>query len=138
MTITTRFGEMDINENDIITFPNGIYGFEEIKEYIILKMDKESPFLWMQSVKDNDLTFVLIDPRIFVKDYILDVSDRIDSVVLNKVLGIPIFLALIWLTFQLGFALGNPIADWIDALLIERAVRGNLFCPTKQHIYKPL
>lgn len=46
----------------------------------------------------------------------LDISDRIDSVVLNKVLGIPIFLALIWLTFQLVFALGNPIADWIGAL----------------------
>lgn len=46
----------------------------------------------------------------------LDLSDRIDSVVLNKVLGIPIFLALIWLTFQLVFTVGNPVADWVDAL----------------------
>ena len=76
MTIKTRFGEMEINENDIIKFPNGIYGFEDTKEYVILKMEKDSPFIWMQSITDDDLAFVLIDPRIFTNDYILDVSEE--------------------------------------------------------------
>ena len=76
MTVKTRFGEMDINEKDIIKFPNGIYGFEEIKEYVILKMEKDSPFIWMQAIKDGDLAFVLIDPRIFTEDYVLDVSEE--------------------------------------------------------------
>ena len=72
MTVKTRFGEMEINENDIIKFPNGIYGFEDTKEYVILKMEKDSPFIWMQSIKDDDLAFVLIDPRIFTNDYLFD------------------------------------------------------------------
>ena len=76
MTVKTRFGEMEINENDIIKFPNGIYGFEDTKEYVILKMEKDSPFIWMQSITDDDLAFVLIDPRVFTKDYILDVSEE--------------------------------------------------------------
>ncbi|RKX70804.1 ferrous iron transport protein B [candidate division WOR-3 bacterium] len=45
----------------------------------------------------------------------LELSDRIDSVVTNKFLGIPIFLALMWLTFQFVFALGTPLADLIDS-----------------------
>jgi len=44
-----------------------------------------------------------------------EISDRIDRVVTNKFLGIPIFLGLMWLTFQLVFALGNPLGDLIDS-----------------------
>jgi len=42
-------------------------------------------------------------------------SDRVDKVVTNRFLGIPIFLFFMWLSFQLVFKLGNPIADLIDA-----------------------
>ena len=42
-------------------------------------------------------------------------SDKIDSVVTNRALGLPIFLVLMWLTFQLTFTLGTPPMDWIDA-----------------------
>jgi len=44
----------------------------------------------------------------------LELSDRIDRVVINKYLGIPIFLFLLWLTFQLTFKLGDILADPID------------------------
>ncbi len=44
-----------------------------------------------------------------------EISDRIDMVVTNKFLGIPIFLGLIWLAFQMVFTLGVPLADWIDS-----------------------
>ena len=42
-------------------------------------------------------------------------SDRVDKVVTNRFLGIPIFLLFMWLSFQLVFKLGNPIADLIDS-----------------------
>ncbi len=44
----------------------------------------------------------------------LSISDRIDKIVLNRWLGIPIFLFFMWLSFKLVFSLGNPIADIID------------------------
>jgi len=47
----------------------------------------------------------------------LDLSDRIDRVLVNRFLGIPIFLAMMWLVFQLVFSLGAPLADWIDAFM---------------------
>jgi len=43
-------------------------------------------------------------------------SDQIDVVVTNKVVGIPIFLLLMWLLFETVFAVGNPLAGLIGSL----------------------
>lgn len=42
-------------------------------------------------------------------------SDRIDAIVTNRFLSIPLFLGLMYLVFQLTFTLGTPPMDWIDA-----------------------
>jgi len=42
-------------------------------------------------------------------------SDKLDAVFINRVLGIPIFLILMYLVFQLTFTVGAPPMDWIDA-----------------------
>ena len=41
-------------------------------------------------------------------------SDRIDAVVTNRVLGLPIFLGLMYLVFHLTFTLGDPPMGWIE------------------------
>ncbi len=43
-------------------------------------------------------------------------SDKIDSVITNRVLGIPIFLGLMYLVFALTFTLGDPPMGWIEGL----------------------
>ena len=42
-------------------------------------------------------------------------SDRIDAVVTNRALGLPIFLALMYAVFHLTFTLGDPPMGWIEA-----------------------
>ena len=42
-------------------------------------------------------------------------SDFIDRIVTHKYLGIPIFLLVMWLTFQITFTLGAPLQDGIDS-----------------------
>jgi len=44
----------------------------------------------------------------------LTVTDRIDSVVTNRWFGIPIFLLLMWGTFQLVFTVGAPLSGYIE------------------------
>ncbi|HOS43989.1 MAG TPA: ferrous iron transport protein B, partial [Armatimonadota bacterium] len=41
-------------------------------------------------------------------------SDRIDALVTHRWLGMPLFLGLMYLVFQLTFTLGTPPMDWID------------------------
>lgn len=42
------------------------------------------------------------------------ISDRIDSVATNRVLGLPVFLGLMYLVFQLTFTVGDPFMGWIE------------------------
>ena len=64
------FGEIEIDEKNILTFPDGIPGFEESKRYIIINNpDEENPFDWLQSVDNGDLAFVIINPFFVKPDY---------------------------------------------------------------------
>jgi ferrous iron transport protein B len=47
----------------------------------------------------------------------LTISDQIDRVVTHRWLGIPIFLALMWLVFKLTTDAAAPLVDWIDGAL---------------------
>lgn len=67
---TVDFGEIEISEDKIIFFQEGIPGFEEEKEFVvILNEDKENPFHWLQSVRNPDLTFVIANPFEIFSDY---------------------------------------------------------------------
>ena len=76
MTLKTQFGDVEIDGKEIIIFPHGIYGFENIKKYVVIKTDPNSPFLLMQSVENENLAFILIDPRLFIAEYLLDISEE--------------------------------------------------------------
>lgn len=71
MRIKTRnFGEISIVEDKIIFFQEGIPAFEDEKEFvIILNEDEENPFHYLQSVKNPDLSFVILNPFIAFSDY---------------------------------------------------------------------
>ena len=73
---TKAFGEIEIPKDYIIHIKEGLIGFEEIKEYVLLDAGKESPFKWLQSLKEPDLAFVAIPPTAFRLDYKLAVEER--------------------------------------------------------------
>jgi flagellar assembly factor FliW len=72
---TTRFGEIDVPESDVVHLPSGLIGFPELKQYVLLDHDKDSPFKWFQSIEDGAIAFVLIDPLLFNPDYVAEVTD---------------------------------------------------------------
>ncbi len=72
---TTRFGEIDVPENDLILMPQGVIGFQDLKKYVILDHEKDSPFKWLQSVEDGSIAFVLINPLTFKPDYEVEVTE---------------------------------------------------------------
>ena len=73
---TSRFGEIEINESEIVELPQGLIGFPELKKYILLNHDKDSPFKWLQSVDDGSIAFVLINPLLFKPDYTVEVTEN--------------------------------------------------------------
>lgn len=73
---TTRFGDLDVAEEEIINFPEGILGFEETRKYIVLKMEEGNPLMWLQSLEESALAFVMIRPFEFNPAYTIDLSDK--------------------------------------------------------------
>ncbi|MEW6417036.1 MAG: flagellar assembly protein FliW [Nitrospirota bacterium] len=74
---TSRFGILEIDEDKIINFPDGIPGFPEIKRYILMDY-KDTPLKWLQAVDNPDVAFIVAEPSIFLPDYSikLDVAIR--------------------------------------------------------------
>ena len=62
------FGDIEVNERQKVIFPQGLFGFEEFNEYVLLDAEHE-PFFWLQSINDKETAFILINPFIFRKDY---------------------------------------------------------------------
>ncbi|NYT02561.1 MAG: ferrous iron transport protein B, partial [Methanosarcinales archaeon] len=46
----------------------------------------------------------------------VELTERLDRIILNRILGIPVFLLAMWLVFKLTFDLGNPFVDWVDGV----------------------
>lgn len=71
MEIVTRdFGTVEVAKEDIVTFVQPIFGFENLEKYVFLFDQVECPeFTWLQSIEDKDVCFVLADPRILNEEY---------------------------------------------------------------------
>jgi len=66
---TTRFGEVQVDENRIIRFSKGLLGFPSYKHYVLINPDDDGYFWWLQSIDMPDLAFVVTDPSLFVSSY---------------------------------------------------------------------
>lgn len=73
---TTRFGVLQVNDSELIRFAEGIPGFPEEMEFLLIPVEEKSPFVFMQSVKRSDLAFLLTNPFLFFKDYEFVIDDE--------------------------------------------------------------
>jgi flagellar assembly factor FliW len=67
--IQSRFGEIEYQEENLLHFPAGLIGFENLRAFIVMPNEKEGPLFWIQSVEDPQVAFILTDPTHFFLDY---------------------------------------------------------------------
>lgn len=73
--IQSRLGEREIEIDKIIRFPNGIVGFEKSRDFILLQIKEDAPFLVLQNLEDATLGLLVADPFSFMADYTIRVGD---------------------------------------------------------------
>lgn len=68
---STRFGEFEVMDNEVLNCPDGLYGFEQETQFALLPFDPkiDSPLEWLQSLTTPELAFVVTDPVPFVPAY---------------------------------------------------------------------
>jgi len=69
MIHSTRFGDLECPEEKVIKIPSGVIGFPLSTRYLVLDHDRDVPFKWLQSLDQEELAFVIMDPVWFKPDY---------------------------------------------------------------------
>ena len=81
MLVKTRhFGEIDLAEDKVLTFEDGLIGFEDCKRYTILYNNEEgenNTISWLQSLDMQELALPVISPLSVLADYNPIVEDEV-------------------------------------------------------------
>ena len=104
---TSRFGTLVVEDDRVMTFPNGLLGFPNRSRFALIQTGSENYFFWLQSVDDANLAFVVTDPVIFFKDYEVPMRE--------ETLG---DLEFSDLKFAQVFVICNKIGDWLTGNLL--------------------
>ncbi|MCY8857883.1 flagellar assembly protein FliW [Bacillus atrophaeus] len=76
MFIKTKYhGQTNVKEEQMIVFESGLPGFSEEKQFVILPLSEDSPFVVLQSVVTENLAFIVVSPFVFFKGYEFDLSE---------------------------------------------------------------
>ncbi len=66
---TTRFGTIDVAEEEVISLPDGMLGFSDCERFVLIPDEMGEPFQWMQSLSEPGLAFVVIEPSRVLNEY---------------------------------------------------------------------
>ncbi len=73
---SSKLGEIEYKDDDLITLSSPLLGFPDLHDFLLISDDNSYPFLWFQSVEDEDICFILIETNTFFKDYNPNIPKR--------------------------------------------------------------
>ena len=71
---SSRFGDLEIPDEAVIEFPNGLIGLGG-KQYALLARNDDSAFVWLHSLDDPDLAVPVTNPFRFFDNFEVELSD---------------------------------------------------------------
>ena len=72
---TLRFGTVEVDENKIIEFGEGIPGLEQYQKYALLQFEESYPIIWLQSMDDSGICLPVLDTFVVLPDYVFDIDE---------------------------------------------------------------
>lgn len=108
------------NDSDIITAVQVLAGGKKIIAAVAaarqsLQADFETdPELAIATLRYQFVGTLCQEVVVATRDGLLTTSDKIDRVLTNRLLGLPVFLGLMWLLFNIVFTLGAYPQEWIE------------------------
>jgi flagellar assembly factor FliW len=72
---STRFGSFEVEESRALNFSQGLLGFPDSTTYVAIEVE-DTPYLWLQSVEEEDVAFLATSPFLFFPNYDLELGDE--------------------------------------------------------------
>lgn len=112
---STRFGQVDITDEAVIEFPDGLIGLDGTR-FTLLAREADSAFVWLHSLDDPSLAIPVTNPFRFFADFAVELpdeeSDRIDIHDPGE--------ADVWVTVRAGEELGDFAANLLAPILVSK------------------
>lgn len=95
ITNTKYFGKFEYAKKDIIIFENGLFGYDNERNFILIKFDIENDnLLCMQSVENENLAFVVVNPFLICESYDPKLSDEDKKLIYSETNDIIAFYSI--------------------------------------------
>jgi flagellar assembly factor FliW len=66
--VTPKFGALEIPDNDIITFPEGVPGFNS-RRWVLFQREETPIVSWLQSIDEPEVSLMTVEPADLLLDY---------------------------------------------------------------------
>lgn len=66
---TSRFGRIELQDSDVLTFPEGLLGFADLRQFVLLDDPSDEIFAWLQSCESSHIAFPVLEPELFTETY---------------------------------------------------------------------
>ena len=77
--------KLEVKGENVIKFPTGFLGFEQVKNYVLLAQPHEQPFMWLRMLDQGNKAFLVVSPFLVVPDYQPDLAaEDVDYLGLDK------------------------------------------------------
>ena len=73
---TPNFGELQVPEDKIIHFREGIPGFPSAHEFAVLEFEDVRPFQYLQALGDPPIALLVVNPFLFAPSFRFDLSPK--------------------------------------------------------------
>jgi flagellar assembly factor FliW len=75
---TSRFGELEVEEDKIVDFPDGLIGLPDTKKFILID-HKDTPLKWLQAIDDPDIAFIVVPPDEISDGYNVEIDKKVKN-----------------------------------------------------------
>lgn len=66
---TSRFGRVELQDNEVLNFPEGLLGFADLRQFALLDDPSDEIFAWLQSCESSHIAFPVLEPELFSENY---------------------------------------------------------------------
>ncbi len=72
---TLNFGDLEVPEDKVITFKEGLPGFPQIHRFAVLELEELKPFQYLQALDDPPISLFIINPFLVDPTYEFRLTD---------------------------------------------------------------
>jgi flagellar assembly factor FliW len=136
-----KFGQVSVDRSSVLTFPHGLPGFESAREFGLVEVAEETPFVLLLSIEEPRVGFVLVDPTLIWPDYDPVITEEdLNGLAVTEASQLAVYCIVTLSTVpeQVTANLGGPVCINTAAMLAKQMILVDERYHTKHPLLKPV